>query len=429
MTNVMSPGRGSRSSLGQRVRADFPILEQSFDGNPLVYLDNAATTQKPRAVLDALVGYYARANSNVGRGYHRLAFAATDAYEESRAVVQRAINAEHPDEVVFVPGTTAAMNMLADTFGRATVSEGDQVVVTGMEHNSNLLPWRRLCEATGAELVVVQTDEQGALNPSRFADAMGPRVRLAAVTHVSNVLGTVNPVRELIDTAHRWEVPVVVDGAQAIPHRQVDVRDLNADFYCFSGHKVYGPMSTGVLYGKRDLLTDLPPWQVGGGTVKDVRADEPVRYVPAPARLEAGTPNVAGAVGLAAAFDYLTEIGWSDIRRHDETLVRAAVEEVGDVPGVRVLGNPAADPSGIVSLVVDGIHPYDVCGHLDHNGIAIRAGVHCANTFVDTLDPVGTVRLSFAVYNTVEELELVSRALRTVEPGLWTTEHPTERFL
>ncbi|MFT7836742.1 cysteine desulfurase [Saccharothrix sp. BKS2] len=429
MTNVVSPGHRAQTAAGDRVREDFPILGRSFDGNPLVYLDNAATTQKPRAVLDALVTFYETANSNVGRGYHRLAFEATDAYEESRAVVQRAINAEHTDEVVFTSGTTAAVNMLADTLGRAVLAEGDQLVVTGMEHNSNLLPWRRLCEATGAELVVVDAEQGGGVDPARFAEALGPRVRLAALTHVSNVLGTVNPVRELVAAAHRRDVPVVVDGAQAVPHRKVDVRDLDADFYCFSGHKVYGPMYTGVLYGKRERLAGLPPWQVGGGTVKDVTFEDPVRYVGVPARLEAGTPNIAGAVGLAAAFDYLDAIGWTEIRRHDELLVRTAVEAFSAVPGVRVVGDPAADPSGIVSLVVDGIHPYDVGDHLNRHGVAMRAGVHCANTFVDTLDPVGTVRLSFGVYNTVEEVEFVSRALRTVKAGVWTTEHPTERFL
>lgn len=429
MTDVLNPGHRAPAGPGDRIRADFPILGQSFDGNPLVYLDNAATAQKPRAVLDALVAFYETNNSNIGRGYHRLAFAATDAYEESRGVVQRAINAEHPDEVVFTSGTTASVNMLADTFGRAALAEGGQVVVTGMEHNSNLLPWRRLCETTGAELVVVDPDEHGRVTPSRFAEALGPRVRLAAVTHVSNVLGTVNPVRELVAAAHKWDVPVVVDGAQAIPHRQVDVRDLDADFYCFSGHKVYGPMYTGVLYGKRDLLDELPPWQVGGGTVKGVRFDEPVRYVGIPARLEAGTPNVAGAVGVAAAFDYLAALGWSEIRQHDETLVRTAVDGLSGVPGVRVVGDPAADPSGIVSIVMDGIHPYDVGDHLNRHGVAVRAGVHCANTFVDTLGTVGTVRFSFGVYNSVREIEFVCRTLRTVKAGFWTTEHPTERFL
>ncbi|MBF6331912.1 cysteine desulfurase [Nocardia transvalensis] len=425
----MNSGKISSSTVGEAIRKDFPILERRFGPNPLVYLDNAATTQKPRVVLDALVNYYSSVNSNIGRGYYQLSMAATDTYERARDTIRRAINAAHSDEVVFTPGTTAAINLLTDTFGRSAVTAGDQIVVTGMEHNSNMLPWRRLCEATGAELVVVPVAADGRVAAESFAAVLGPRVRLAAVAHVSNVLGTVNPVREMIRAAHRHGVPVLVDGAQAVPHRRVDVQDLDADFYCFSGHKVYGPMGVGVLYGKRKLLSQLQPYQVGGGTVKGVTFDEPVSYVPVPARLEAGTPHVAGAIGLATAFDYVDSLGWDDVRRHDELLVCTAVEVLRSLPRVRVLGDPTADPSGLVSFVVDGLHPYDVGGHLDRHGVAVRSGVHCANTFVDTFGVVGTVRLSFAVYNTEADIEVVRRALTTVEPGLWTKEHPTERFL
>ncbi|WP_107657245.1 aminotransferase class V-fold PLP-dependent enzyme [Nocardia suismassiliense] len=429
MTDLVSSGKISTSTLGESVRPDFPILERRFGPNPLVYLDNAATSQKPRAVLDALVNYYCDVNSNIGRGYYQLSMAATDAYEAARDSIRRAINAEHADEVVFTPGTTAAVNLLADTFGRSAVSAGDQVVVTGMEHNSNMLPWRRLCETTGAELVVVPVGPEGRVAIDRFAAALGPRVKLAAVAHVSNVLGTVNPVRDMIGEAHRHGIPVLVDGAQAVPHRPVDVRDLDADFYCFSGHKIYGPMGIGVLYGKRELLSRLEPYQVGGGTVKGVTLDEPVAYVPVPARLEAGTPHIAGAIGLAAAFDYVQQLGWTEIQRHDDLLVYAAIEALESIARVRILGDPAAQPSGIVSFVVDGIHPYDVGGHLDRHGVAVRSGVHCANVFIDTFGEVGTVRLSFAVYNTEAEIDLVRRALATVQPGFWTAEHPTERFL
>lgn len=409
--------------------ADFPILSSTIDGRPLVYLDNAATTQKPRAVLDALTDFYASANANIGRGYYALARIATDRYEEARAVVQRALGAADPDEIVFTGGTTDSVNMIAETFGRARVGPGDDVVVCGMEHNSNLLPWRRLCEDVGARLTVAPVNAAGRVDVADFAAALGPRTRIAAVAHVSNVLGTVNPVREMIAAAHRAGVPVLVDGAQAVPHAQVDVRDLDADFYCFSGHKVYGPQGVGVLYGRRELLADLPPYQVGGGTVKGVSADEPVRYVPVPARLEAGTPNVAGAVGLAAALRYVDKLGWDEVRRRDERLVRHAVSVLGEVPGVRVVGAPEETPSGIVSIVVDGVHPYDVGGHLDRHGVAVRSGVHCASTFLDDLGLLGTVRLSFAVYNTVAEVDRVAELLRTVRPGAWTTEHPTARFL
>jgi cysteine desulfurase/selenocysteine lyase len=428
MTHPTRTVETGRKWLPEAVREDFPML-RAAGGGALTYLDNAATTQKPQQVLDALVDYYTTANSNVGRGYYELSMTSTDRYERARATVQAAIGARHADEVVFTGGTTDAVNLLADTLGRRLVGRADQVVITGMEHNSNLLPWRRLCERAGAELVVVPVDEDGQVDLGDVTAAMGPRVRLAAVAHVSNVLGTVNPVREITDVAHRHGVPVVVDGAQAVPHWPVDVTELGADFYCFSGHKVYGPMGVGVLYGRRDLLADLPPYQVGGGTVKGVTFGEPVRYVPVPARLEAGTPNVAGAVGLAAALRYLEGLGWDRVRRHDEALVEHAVLTLGSVDRVRVLGAPLRQPSGIVSLSVDGIHPYDVGGHLDRHGIAVRCGVHCASTFVDTLGLVGTVRLSFAVYNTEAEIERVRRALSTVRPGYWTAEHPTTRFL
>jgi enediyne biosynthesis protein CalE4 len=429
MTDVRLVSQRVSARTIESIRQDFPILRTSFAGRPLVYLDNAATAQKPQAVLDALVGYYSTANSNIGRGYYQLSMLATDRYEQARTVVAEAINAEYTDEVVFTGGTTASVNLVVETFGHQVVGAGDQVVVTGMEHNSNMLPWRRLCEQVGAELVVLRTDRQGRVGLNQFSSALGPRVRLAAVAHVSNVLGTVNPVREMAAEARRFGIPLVVDGAQAIAHRPVDVRDLDVDFYCFSGHKVYGPMGIGVLYGRRELLAELPPYQVGGGTVKGVTFDAPVRYVPTPARLEAGTPNVAGAIGLASALQYVQQLGWELVREHDRTLVRTAVRVLSEIDRVRVLGDPTAEPSGIVSFVVDGIHPYDVGGHLDQHGVAVRSGVHCANTFIDGLDLLGTVRMSFAVYNTDEEIDVVRRALHTLRPGWWTSEHPHERFI
>ena len=288
---------------------------------------------------------------------------------------------------------------------------------------------RRLCERAGAELVAVPTDERGQFRYREFVAALGPRVKLVAVAHVSNVVGAVAPVAEIAAEAHRRGIPVVVDGAQAVPHRPVDVRALDVDFYCFSGHKVYGPMGSGALYGRRQLLHALPPYQVGGGTVKGVTYTDPVAYVPVPARLEAGTPDVAAAVGLAAALEYLEGLGWDFVRRHDETLVRGAVEALSGVPGVRIVGRPEEDPNGIVSFVVDGLHPYDVGGHLNQHGIAVRSGVHCASTFLDHLGLVGTVRLSFGVYNTTEEIDRVRQALSTVAPGEWTRHHPQTRFL
>lgn len=417
------------SLLPERVRADFPLLAPASDGSSLTYLDNAATTQKPQAVLDAITGYYTTANSNIGRGYYRLAMTSTERFEQARAVLRRFLGAEHDDEIVFTPSTTAATNLIADTTGRALVGPGDRVVVTGMEHNSNLLPWRRLAESSGAELVVVPVEAAGRVAADRVGAALHGRVRIVAVAHVSNVLGTVNPVREIARLAHAHGALVVVDGAQAAAHRPVDVREIDADFYCFSGHKVYGPMGVGVLYGKRELLAAMPPYQVGGGTVKAVTFDEPVRYVPAPARQEAGTPHVAGAVGLAAAIGYLEDLGRDAVRAHDGALVRRAVEALRRVDRVRVVGDPTADPAGIVSLDVQGLHPYDVGSHLDARDIAVRCGVHCASTFLDELGLVGTVRVSFGVYNTAADVDRLAEALCTVQPGFWTRDHPSTRFL
>lgn len=427
MTTISEHRRGG---LSESVRSEFPILvRRGLNGSCLAYLDNAATTQKPLAVLDAMTDYYVNANSNVGRGYYGLSMESTARYERARQVVQVAIGAERPCEVVFTHGTTDSMNLLADTIGRRLAGPGHRVVVTGMEHNSNLLPWRRLCESTDAELVVVQINSDGRVDSEAFEAALGDNVRIVSIAHVSNVLGTLNPVRELADMAHRRGALVVVDGAQAAPHWPVDMRALGADFYAFSAHKMYGPMGIGVLYGREDLLSTLAPYQVGGGTVKGVRFDEPVAYVPIPERLEAGTPNVAGAVGLAAAFDFVTDLGWSAIRAHDERLVRCLLDAVADLDRVRVIGSPGDHPSGIVSLVVDGVHPYDVGGHMDRLGIAVRCGVHCASTFLDALGLLGTVRLSFAVYNTESEIDRVRDALATVRPDVWTRDHPSTRFL
>jgi cysteine desulfurase/selenocysteine lyase len=424
------PDRRVGVGLSEIVRAEFPILaKRTPNGSALAYLDNAATTQKPLAVLDALTDYYVTANSNVGRGYYGLSMESTARYEHARGVVQAAINAERPSEVVFTRGTTDSMNLIAETIGRELVGRGDRVVVTEMEHNSNLLPWRRLCDLVGAELVVVPVGSHGRVEVEAFAQAIDDGVTIAAIAHVSNVVGTVNPVRSLVDAAHRRGAVVAVDGAQAVPHWPVDVRALGPDFYAFSSHKVYGPMGIGVLYGRHDLLSRLPPYQVGGGTVKGVSLDEPVAYVAAPERFEAGTPNVAGAVGLAAALDFVNGLGWDSIRRHDEFLVACLLDAVEDLDRVRVVGSPGDEPSGIVSLVVDGIHPYDVGGHLDRLGIAVRCGVHCASTFLDALGLLGTVRVSFGVYNTESEVGRVRDALETVRPDLWTRDHPTTRFL
>ncbi|MFV2086273.1 aminotransferase class V-fold PLP-dependent enzyme [Micromonospora sp. LOL_021] len=419
----------TRSFMPATIRNEFPLLRNNSESPALAYLDNAATTQKPQPVLDAIMSYYGTVNSNVGRGYHRLGLAATERLEQARAVVQRAIGAARPEEVVFTRGTTDAVNLVAEVAGRRLVGRGDRVVVTGMEHNSNLLPWRRLCDDAGAQLVVASVAADGRVDMADFSAALGSGARIAAMAHVSNVLGTVNPITEMVAEARRCGALTVVDGAQAVAHRAIDVAAIGADFYCFSAHKVYGPMGIGVLHGRSEVLAELPPYQVGGGTVKAVSFAEPVSYIAPPARLEAGTPDVAGVVGLAAALTYLEEIGWERIRRHDESLVRTAVARLTELDRVRVVGDPAYDPSGIVSITLDGLHPYDVGGHLDQHNIAVRCGVHCASTFLDSLGLVGTVRISFGIYNTEEEISRVCEALRTVRPGFWTREHPTTRFL
>ncbi|GAA2534960.1 aminotransferase class V-fold PLP-dependent enzyme [Winogradskya humida] len=429
MSSTIQQARRSGKPLDAAVRDDFPFYSTGAPGAALAYLDNAATTQKPAAVLNALIDYYTNANSNVGRGYYQLAMTSTERHDAARETVRQAIGAGADDDIIFTGGTTHGVNLLAATIGRRVVGKGDRVVVTGMEHNSNLLPWRRLCEESASELTVVPVGADGAVDTADFAAALGPDVPLVAIIHVSNVLGTVNPVKEMVAAAHRSGAYAVVDGAQAVAHGHTDIRDIDPDFYCFSAHKMYGPMGTGVLYARHGLLTDLQPYQVGGGTVKGVSACEPVRYVGGPARWEAGTPDVAGAVGLAAACDYLESLGWDAVRAHDETLVRAASDMLADIPGARIIGAPAAGPSGLVSFVMDGIHPYDVGGHLDKHAIAVRCGVHCASTFLDDLGLLGTVRLSFGVYNTIEDLARVHDALRTVRPGYWTSEQPTTRFL
>ncbi|MFB7508019.1 aminotransferase class V-fold PLP-dependent enzyme [Streptomyces broussonetiae] len=409
-------------------REHFPILTQQVDGHPLAYLDNAATTQKPRQVLDAVVRYYSESNANVGRSVHAMSMRATDAYEAARETVRGFVNAADASEIVFTKGTTESVNLVAEGFVTELVSAGDEIVVSGMEHHSNLLPWHRVCRRTGAVLRVVPTDADGEITAAAFAEQLGPRTRFAAVAHVSNVQGTVNPVAEISALTRERSIPLLVDGAQAVAHRPVDVQALGADFYCFSGHKMYAPMGTGVLYGRAELLERTDPLLVGGGMVRHVNAEGPQKVFPAPALFEGGTPNIAGAVGLAAAVEYLTGIGMDQVAAHDAELTARAAAGLRGLDGVRVFG--AQQPSGgLVSFGVDGLHPYDVGNHLSANGIMVRTGVHCAMPFVDSLGVVGTVRASFAVYNTPEEVDRLVETVATAEKGFWTNEHPNERFL
>lgn len=418
----------SFADFGRDVRADFPILAADLDGKRPVYLDNAATTQKPRQVLDAIHSFYCNDNSNVGRSVHTLSMRATNRYQESRVRVQRFLNAPDSEEIVFTKGTTESVNLVAQRFAPQIVSSGDEVLISGLEHHSNLLPWRQLCAETGATLKVAAVDENGELSLDSFRAQLTERTKLVSVAHVSNVQGTLTPVAEIIALAHAQDIVVVVDGAQAVAHRRVDVQELDADFYCFSAHKMYGPLGIGVLYGKSEHLSRMKPLLLGGGMARSVTYDGPLSLHPAPHLFESGTPNIAGAVGLAAAMDYLDELGLDKVAAHDAKLAGRAAEGMRALDGVTVYGAQAPQ-GGIVSFSIDGLHPYDVGNHLNTAGIATRTGVHCAVPFVDGLGVVGTVRASFGVYNTLDEVELLIESLQSAEKGFWSNEHPNERFL
>ncbi|WP_405709408.1 cysteine desulfurase [Streptomyces xanthophaeus] len=415
-------------AFSRDVRADFPILEADLDGIRPVYLDNAATTHKPLQVLDAMHHFYCHENSNVGRSVHTLSMRATSRYQKSRERVQRFINAGDSEEIVFTKGTTESVNLVAQGFGPQIVSAGDEVLISGLEHHSNLLPWRHLCEQTGATLKIAAVDAHGEVSLDAFRAQLTDRTKLVSVAHVSNVQGTLTPVAEIISLCHERGIVVVVDGAQAVAHRTVDVTAMDADFYCFSAHKMYGPLGIGVLYGKAEHLSRMQPLLLGGGMVRNVTYDGPLTVFPTPHLFESGTPNIAGAVGLAAAMDYIEEIGLDRIAAHDAELAGRAAEGMRALDGVTVYGAQAPQ-GGIVSFSVDGLHPYDVGNHLNSFGIATRTGVHCAVPFIDGLGVVGTVRASFGVYNTRDEVDLLVESLKSVEKGFWSNEHPNDRFL
>jgi len=393
-------------------RSDFPILNQRVHGKPLVYLDNASTTQKPRSVIEAITRYYETANANVHRGVHVMSERATQAYEGARSKVARFLHARDDREIIFVRGATEAINLVAQTFGRTRLGTGDEVLITAMEHHSNIVPWQMLCEQTGAVMKVAPVTDAGELDPAKYARLLGRRTRLVSVTHVSNALGTVNPVREMIEMAHRRDIPVLVDGAQAAPHMKVDVQSLGCDFYTFSGHKTYGPTGIGALYGKADLLDAMPPYQGGGDMILQVSFEKTL-YNAIPYKFEAGTPDIAGAIGLGAAVDYLEEIGMDAIAAHGHELLAYATEAVREVPGIRIVGT-AREKAGILSFVLDGVHPHDIGTILDHEGIAIRAGHHCAMPLMGRLGLAATARASFGLYNTREEVDALVAAIKKV---------------
>ncbi|GAA3933269.1 SufS family cysteine desulfurase [Chitinophaga oryziterrae] len=387
----------------EKIRRDFPLLQEKVYGLPLVYLDNAATTQKPQVVLDALEQYYTTINSNVHRGVHHLSQRATDAYEGARKIIASFINAQKPEEVIFTKGTTDGINLVANSFGRSVIKPGDIVLVSAMEHHSNIVPWQIMCEDRGAELQVIPMNEQGELLMDQFSALLNDRVKIIAVTWVSNALGTVNPVHEIISRAHARNIPVLLDAAQAIQHMPVDVQELDVDFLVFSGHKLYGPTGIGVLYGKEEWLDKLPPYQGGGDMIKTVTFAKTI-YNVLPYKFEAGTPDISGAIALGTAVEYVQKAGIENIQQWEEQLMEYATQRLQEVEGLRFIGQ-AKKKSGAISFLVDDIHPYDLGELLDKQGIAIRTGHHCAEPVMSAFCIPGTVRASFAMYTTMEDID------------------------
>lgn len=396
-----------------RVRADFPILGRQVHDLPLVYLDNAATTQKPRAVIDAISDYYLFNNANIHRGVHQLSESATSAYEATRKSVQTFLNAEDASEIIFVRGATEAINLVAQSYGRQHVNAGDEIIVTAMEHHSNIVPWQMLCEEKGAHLRVAPINDAGELLLDEFEALLNAKTKLVAVVHTSNVLGTVNPVRRIVEMAHAKGVPVLLDGAQAVPHGGVDVRALDCDFYAFSGHKIYGPTGIGVLYGKRALLEAMPPYQGGGDMIRSVTFEKTL-YNQLPYKFEAGTPDIAGVVGLGAAIAYVNRIGLSDIVAHEEDLLAYGTEALSSIPGLTLIGT-AKEKVSVLSFVLEGIHPHDIGTILDRQGIAIRTGHHCAQPLMLRFGIPATARASLAVYNTAQEIDSLVAGIHKVK--------------
>ena len=397
----------------RRIREDFPILTQLIHGKPLVYLDNAATSQKPRQVLEAIRNFYCSDCSNIHRGVHLLSERATHCYECSREKVQRFLNAADSREIIFVRGTTEAINLVAQTYGRRHAGLGDEILITAIEHHSNIVPWQILSEEKGCRLCVAPVNDRGEVLLDEFERLLSPRTKLVAVTHVSNALGTVNPVREMIAMAHREGVPVLVDGAQAAPHLSVDVRELDCDFYCFSGHKLFGPTGIGVLYGKADLLESMPPYQGGGDMIRSVTFHK-TTYNDLPYKFEAGTPNIEAAIALGAAIDYLEGIGMENIAAYEHELLVYGTGVLSEIAGLRLIGT-AREKAAVLSFVLEGIHPHDAGTILDHEGIAVRTGHHCAQPVMERFGVPATTRASLAFYNTREELDALTRGVRKVQ--------------
>ncbi len=396
----------------KKLRKDFPVLGQKIYGKPLVYLDNAATTQKPQAVIDAMNRYYSAENANIHRGIYYLSAQATNAYEEARVKVQHFIHAADHREIIFVRGATEAINLAAQSFGGSILKEGDEVVISAMEHHSNIVPWQMICKARGAKLRVIPINDTGELILEEYEKLLNPKTKLVAIVHVSNTLGTINPVKNMIHSAHKKDIPVLVDGAQAIAHMKVDVQDLDCDFYAFSGHKMMGPTGIGVLYGKKKWLEQMPPYQGGGDMISAVTFEK-TTYNKIPYKFEAGTPDIAGVMGLGAAIDYLQKIGIENIAAYEHQLLVYAVEQFAKIKGLRMIGT-AKEKSAIISFVFHDVHAHDIGTILDHEAIAIRAGHHCTMPLMERFQVPATARASFAFYNTEEDVDALVKAINKV---------------
>jgi cysteine desulfurase / selenocysteine lyase len=411
---MSAPARAAAAPIydAGRVREDFPILRQTVHGRPLIYLDNAATTQKPQAVLDRLIAYYTGENANVHRGVHLLSERATAAYEGARETVRRFLNAASAHEIVFTRNATEGINLVAQSFVRPRLAHGDEVIVTAMEHHSNIVPWQLVCQEKGAVLRVVPITDEGVLRVDEFERLLGPRTRFASFVHLSNALGTLNPVRDMIAAAHRHGVPVLIDGAQAVNHLAVDVRSLDADFYVFTGHKLYGPTGIGVLFGKERWLDEMPPYQGGGDMISSVTFEK-TTYNALPYKFEAGTPNISGAIGLAAAIDYVTALGMDQIAAHEHDLLIYGTQALANIPGLTLIGT-AREKAAVLSFVMAGVHPHDIGTVVDREGVAIRTGHHCAQPVMDRFGIPATARASLGLYNTRDDIDALVRALQRV---------------
>lgn len=393
----------------QKIRADFPILSQKVNGKPLVYFDNGATSQKPQVVIDAIEKYYQEINANIHRGVHTLSQLATDAYELSRGKIQQHINAKHAHEVMFTPGTTHGVNLVANGFA-SLLKSGDEVLVSALEHHSNIVPWQMLCERTGASLKVIPMNEKGELILSEFDELLSDKTKIVTVNHISNALGTINPIKHIIDKAHEFGAAVFIDGAQAVPHLKPDVQALDCDFYAFSGHKMCGPTGTGILYGKEAWLNKLPPYQGGGEMIKEVTFEK-TTYADLPHKFEAGTPNIAGGIVLGTAVDYMNSIGFENIQAQELALLEYGTQRLLEIEGLRIFGT-SENKTSVISFNIDGIHPYDIGTIIDKLGIAVRTGHHCAQPIMNFFEIPGTIRASFSFYNTKEEIDSLVEAVK-----------------